>query len=366
MNGIRCLPTCARPASQIRPRRKVYATLLDEGIYLCSIRTMYRILADQGEFAERRRQRRHPVYQKPELLAEGPNEVWSWDITKLMGPVKWSYFYLYVILDIFSRRVVGWRVEHAESAIGFKALFKDAMAKHAVPPDQLTLHADRAGPMKAKATALMLADLGVVKSHSRPHTSNDNPFSEAHFKTLKYQPEFPKRFGSIDEARTFCRRFFARYNEDHHHAGIGLMTPDQIHFGQADVIHAARQTALDAAFLSTPERFVRQRPKPPQIPTAVWINPPKKTEPAQALTQKPAVSKSLTRSGSTIMFRLSMHVRYRKFHDSVEEPKLYVFGQLKRLTRSAISLQRRLTWLLDMPPAPIALNRSSTERVEMP
>jgi transposase InsO family protein len=210
---------------------EVYATLLDEGVYLCSIRTMYRILAAHGEVAERRRLRRHPVYQKPERLAEAPNQVWAWDITKLMGPVKWSYFYLYVILDIFSRRVVGWRIEHAESATQFKALFKDAMAKHAVPPDQLTLHADRGGPMKAKATALMLADLGVVKSHSRPHTSNDNPFSEAHFKTLKYQPEFPKRFQTIDEARTFCRRFFSWYNEDHHHAGIGLMTPDQIHFG---------------------------------------------------------------------------------------------------------------------------------------
>jgi putative transposase len=212
-----------------------------------------------------------------------------------MGPVKWSYFYLYVILDIDRRRVVGWRVEHAECAVQFKALFQDAMAKHAVPPDQLTLHADRGGPplvictqitagqrMKAKATALMLVDLGVIKSHSRPHTSNDNPFSEAHFKTLKYQPEFPKRFQTIDEARTFCRRFFAWYNEDHHHAGIGLMTPDQIHFGQANAIHAARQTALDAAFLNTPERCVRQRPKPPQILTAVWINPPMKTEPAQA------------------------------------------------------------------------------------
>ena len=261
---------------------EVYATLLDEGVYLCSIRTMYRILAAHGEVAARRRQRRHPVYQKPELLAEAPNEVWSWDITKLMGPVKWSYFYLYVILDIFSRRVVGWRLEHAESALHFKALFKDAMTKHAVPPDRLTLHADRGAPMKAKATALMLADLGVAKSHSRPHTSNDNPFSEAHFKTLKYQPEFPKRFQTIDEARTFCRRFFTWYNEDHHHAGIGLMTPDQIHFGQASAIHAARQAALDAAFLRSPERFVRQRPKPPQIPTAVCINPPEKTEPTQA------------------------------------------------------------------------------------
>ena len=257
---------------------EVFATLLDEGTYLCSIRTMYRILAAQGEVVERRHQRRHPVYQKPELLAEAPNQVWSWDITKLMGPVKWSYFYLYVILDIFSRRVVGWRIEHAESASQFKALFVDAMGKHAVPRNQLTLHADRGGPMKAKTTALMLADLGVLKSHSRPHTSNDNPFSEAHFKTLKYQPEFPRRFETINEARAFCRQFFTWYNEEHHHAGIGLMTPDQIHFGQAEEIYAARQNTLNTAFLNTPESFVRKPPQPPHIPTAVWINPPKQTE----------------------------------------------------------------------------------------
>jgi transposase InsO family protein len=257
---------------------EVFATLLDEGTYLCSIRTMYRLLAAQGEVAERRRQRTHPVYAKPELLATAPNQVWSWDITKLMGPVKWSYFYLYVILDIFSRRVVGWRIEHAESAAQFKELFIDAMEKHAVPRNQLTLHADRGGPMKAKTTALMLVDLGVLKSHSRPHTSNDNPFSEAHFKTLKYQPEFPRNFETIEQARAFCRRFFAWYNQDHHHAGIGLMTPDQIHFGQAETVYAARQSTLNTAFLSTPERFVHQPPKPPQIPTAVWINPPKPIE----------------------------------------------------------------------------------------
>ena len=211
-----------------------------------------------------------------------------------MGPVKWSYFYLYVILDIFSRRVVGWRIEHAESATQFKELFIDAMEKHAVPRDQLTLHADRGGPplvictqitagqrMKAKTTALMLVDLGVLKSHSRPHTSNDNPFSEAHLKTLKYQPEFPRNFETIEQARAFCRRFFAWYNQDHHHAGIGLMTPDQIHFGQAETVYAARQSTLNAAFLSTPERFVHKPPKPPQIPTAVWINPPKQIEPNQ-------------------------------------------------------------------------------------
>jgi transposase InsO family protein len=253
---------------------EVYATLLDEGVYLCSIRTLYRILDDHDEVRERRNQLRHPVYAKPELLAEAPNQVWSWDITKLAGPAKWTYFYLYVILDIFSRRVVGWCVADAESAALFKTLFDDTLEKHAVPPGQLTLHADRGGPMKAKATALMLADLGVTRSHSRPHTSNDNPFSEAHFKTLKYQPQFPKRFGCVEDAKDFCRRFFAWYNQDHHHAGLGLMTPDQVHYGQADDVHAARQRTLDRAFDVKPERFVKKPPVPPTKPTAVWINPP--------------------------------------------------------------------------------------------
>lgn len=257
---------------------EVYATLLDEGVYHCSIRTMYRLLAEHGEVRERRDQLRHPVYQKPELLAQAPNQVWSWDITKLMGPMKWSYYYLYVILDIFSRRVVGWCVADAESATLFKVLFDDAIAKQAIMPGQLTLHADRGGPMKAKATALLLADLGVTKSHSRPHTSNDNPFSEAHFKTLKYQPEFPKRFGCIEDARAFCRDFFIWYNQDHHHAGIGLMTPDQVHYGQADAVHAARQETLNRAFRINPERFVRKMPEPPAKPIEVWINPPQKPE----------------------------------------------------------------------------------------
>ena len=252
---------------------EIYATLLDEGTYGCSIRTMYRILAEHGAVRERRNQLRHPVYQKPELLAEAPNQVWSWDITKLMGPAKWSYFYLYVILDIFSRRVVGWCVADAESATLFKALFDDTLAKHAVPLGQLTLHADRGGPMKAKATALMLADLGVTKSHSRPHTANDNPFSEAHFKTLKYQPEFPQRFGCIEDAKAFCRHFSTWYNQDHHHAGIGLMTPDQVHYGQANAVHAARQQILARAYQTNPERFVRKMPEPPAVPTATWINP---------------------------------------------------------------------------------------------
>jgi putative transposase len=253
---------------------EIYACLLDQGVYRCSIRTMYRILAENDEIKERRRQLRHPVYQKPELLAEGPNQVWSWDISKLMGPEKWTYFYLYVIIDIFSRRVVGWCVADAESAALFKPLFQDAIAKHGVSPGQLTLHADRGPSMKAKATALLLADLGVTKSHSRPYTSNDNPFSESHFKTMKYQPQFPKRFGCIQDAKAFCRHFFDWYNRDHHHLGIGLMTPNQVHYGQADEIHAARQVILDHAFQANPDRFVNKKPEPPQKPTAVWINPP--------------------------------------------------------------------------------------------
>jgi putative transposase len=261
---------------------EVYATLLDEGLYRCSIRTMYRILHENDEVRERRQQLRHPVYVKPELLAEGPNQVWSWDISKLMGPAKWTYFYLYVILDIFSRRVVGWCVADTESAALFKPLFEDAVTKHDVPPGQLTLHADRGPSIKAKATALLLADLGVTKSHSRPYTSDDNPFSESCFKTLKYQPQFPKRFGSIQDAKTFCRAFFDWYNQHHRHLGIGLMTPDQVHYGQANEVHAARQTTLDNAFRANPNRFVNKAPQPPTKPTAVWINPPSQKLQAQA------------------------------------------------------------------------------------
>ena len=253
---------------------EIYACLLDEGIYHCSIRTMYRILAESQEVLERRKQLRHPVYKKPELLAQAPNEVWSWDITKLMGPAKWSYFYLYVIIDIFS----------GASSAGVSPTGKappcSPRCSRTPPPNILrrrassTLHADRGGPMRAKATALLLADLGVTKSHSRPHTSNDNPFSESHFKTMKYQPQFPQRFGCIQDAKTFCRGFFNWYNQDHHHAGIGLMTPDQVHYGQADQVHAARQITLDGAFSRNPERFVRKEPKPPAKPIATWINPP--------------------------------------------------------------------------------------------
>ena len=274
---------------------EVYASLLDEGVYHCSIRTMYRVLEDNDELRERRNQLRHPVYRKPELLAERPNQVWSWDITKLMGPTKWSYFYLYVILDIFSRRVVAWYVADAESAALFRPLLDDAIAKHHVPPGQLTLHADRGGPMKAKATALLLADLGVTRSHNRPHTSNDNPFSESHFKTLKYQPRFPKRFGCIEDAKSFCRSFFDWYNKDHHHAGIGLITPDQVHYGQTDAVHAARQDTLDRAFRENPQRFVNKPPSPPNKPTAAWINPP---VPRRATTED-TESREVLRHGLT-------------------------------------------------------------------
>ena len=274
---------------------EVYASLLDEGVYHCSIRTMYRVLEDNDELRERRNQLRHPVYRKPELLAERPNQVWSWDITKLMGPTKWSYFYLYVILDIFSRRVVAWYVADAESAALFRPLLDDAIAKHHVPPGQLTLHADRGGPMKAKATALLLADLGVTRSHNRPHTSNDNPFSESHFKTLKYQPRFPKRFGCIEDAKSFCRSFFDWLNKDHHHAGIGLITPDQVHYGQTDAVHAARQDTLDRAFRENPQRFVNKPPSPPNKPTAAWINPP---VPRRATTED-TESREVLRHGLT-------------------------------------------------------------------
>jgi transposase InsO family protein len=178
--------------------------------------------------------------------------------------------------------VVGWYIADVETAALFKPLLQDAVAKHQVVPGQLTLHADRGGPMKAKATAFLLADLGVTRSHNRPHTANDNPFSESHFKTLKYQPRFPRRFGCIEDARAFCRQFFDWYNQDHHHAGIGLMTPDQVHYGQVEAVHAARQQTLDRACRDTPERFVNQPPKPPAKPTAAWINPPIRTADRQA------------------------------------------------------------------------------------
>jgi putative transposase len=260
---------------------QVWATLLDEGHYLASERTMYRILAaEHGRVRERRAQLAHPPYQVPELLAERPNEVYSWDITKLKGPAKWTYYYLYVILDVFSRYAVGWTVQHRESAQVAKALISQVCQQQRIRRDQLIVHADRGSSMTSKPVAFLLADLGVTRSHSRPYTSTDNPYSEAHFKTLKYRPGFPARFDSIEHARGFCREFFAFYNHQHRHSGIGLMTPATVHYGRATEVHADRQRVLDAAYTRTPARFVRRAPTPPAVPTAAWINKPATTEEA--------------------------------------------------------------------------------------
>ena len=260
---------------------QVHATLLDEGTYLCSPRTMYRLLDAAQEIKERRDQVRRPHYAAPELLATRPNEVWSWDITKLLGPAKWTYFYLYVILDIFSRYVVGWMLAPHESAALAERLIAETCAKHGIQPGQLTLHADRGGAMCSKPVALLLADLGVTKTHSRPHVSNDNPFSEAQFKTLKYCPQFPERFGSIEDGRAFGRNFFRWYNHEHRHSGLGFFTPAVVHFGQAAAVRAHRQHVLAAAYAAHPERFVKGAPKPADLPQAVWINPPQKKKTAQ-------------------------------------------------------------------------------------
>lgn len=259
---------------------QVWATLLDEGRYLASERTMYRLLDAHGEVRERRDQRTHPGYAKPELLAECPNELWSWDISKLKGPAKWTYFYLYVILDVFSRYVVGWTVQHREDAQLAKALIRQACEQQQITREQLTVHADRGSSMTSKPVAFLLGDLGVTRSHNRPYTSTDNPYSEAHFKTLKYRPEFPKRFENIQQARAFCRTFFDWYNHSHRHSGIGLMTPAAVHHGHAKALHAERQRVLAAAYAATPERFVRRPPRPPALPTAAWINKPTTQEAA--------------------------------------------------------------------------------------
>jgi len=256
----------------------VWATLLDEGTYLASERTMYRLLAAQGEVRERRDQLTHPPYTRPELLARAPNRVWSWDITKLLGPATWTYFYLFVILDIYSRYVVGWTVQHQETAPLAEQLIADTLTKQQIPRHQLTIHADRGSAMRSKPVAFLLADLGVTKTHSRPYTSTDNPYSEAHFKTLKYRPGFPARFDSILHARAFCRQFFPWYNDHHRHSGIGLMTPSTVHHGLAQQTHAARADVLTAAYAATPERFVRRAPQPPPLPTGAWINKPPDTE----------------------------------------------------------------------------------------
>ena len=258
---------------------QVWATLLDEGTYLASQRTMYRLLAASGEVRERRDQLTHPPYAAPELLAERPNQVYSWDITKLKGPAKWTYYYLYVILDVFSRYAVGWTVQHRESSEVAKELIAQACDQQQITRGQLTVHADRGSSMTSKPVAMLLTDLGVLKTHNRPpYTSTDNPYSEAQFKTLKYRPGFPARFDSIEHARAFCREFFPWYNEQHRHSGIGLMTPATVHHGQAEQTHAARRAVLDAAYAAAPERFVRRAPTPPPVPVAAWINKPDNEE----------------------------------------------------------------------------------------
>ena len=227
---------------------------------------------------ERRDELTHPAYAKPELLAERPNEVWSWDVSKLKGPAKWTWFYLYVILDVFSRYIVAWTVQYRENAQLAKALIEQATEQQQIAPNVLTLHADRGAPQRAKPVAFLLADLGITKTHSRPYTSSDNPYSESNFKTLKYRPEFPARFDDIEAAREHCRVFVDWYNHQHRHSGIGLMTPAAVHYGQAQQLHAARGHVLDAAFAAHPERFVRKPPVPPELPTAAWINKPNTKE----------------------------------------------------------------------------------------
>ena len=272
-----------------------WARLLDEGTYLASVRTFYRVLAAEGQVCERRAQLVHPAHVKPELIATAPNQVWSWDITRLRSGLKWQHFYLYVLLDIFSRYVVGWLVASAENAGLASALIAETCDKHGIARDTLTLHSDRGTPMRAKTTAELLVDLGVAASFSRPRISNDNPFSEAQFKTLKYRPEFPERFAGIEQARTHLRTFFAWYNDEHRHSGIGFMTPAAVHFGRARAIDDQRRRVLQAAYAEHPERFKGRLPMPPAVPTVVGINlpQPQPTETTHDLITTPALHTNL-------------------------------------------------------------------------
>ena len=253
---------------------QVYAALLDAQQYYCSVSTMYRILAEHDQVRERRNQLQHPTYAKPELLATGPRDLWSWDITKLRGPRKWTCYYLYVILDVYSRYAVGWMIAEQESAELAEQLIGETCTKEGIASGQLTIHADRGSPMIAKSLALLLIDLGVSKSHARPYVPDDNPFSEAHFKTLKYRPDYPERFGSLADARSWAQAFFAWYNNGHYHSSLGWLTPADVHHGRAETVRQARQQVLQQAYQAHPERFVKGVPTAPELPAAVWINPP--------------------------------------------------------------------------------------------
>jgi putative transposase len=266
-----------------RAPAQVCATLLEEGTYLCSVRTMYRLLGEAAEVRERRAQRRQPRYAAPQLLATHPNQLWSWDITKLLGPAKWVYYYLYVLLDVFSRFVVGWLVAERESAELARRLLAESAARQGIEPGQLTVHSDRGSAMKSDPVAYLLATLGITKTHSRPHVANDNPFSEAHFKTVKYHPLFPSHFGSLEDALAFCRHFFPWYNHEHRHSALAWLTPAAVHAGEGAEILRRRHQVLAAAYHEHPERFVRGAPRLQTLPPAVWINPPEKTTRQEAL-----------------------------------------------------------------------------------
>jgi len=257
--------------------RQVYAALLDEGRYLASVSTMYRVLRDHNEVRERRAVRRHPVYQKPELLATGPNQVWSWDITVMRGPRKWEHFALYTVLDIFSRYVVGWMIAETQTSELARQLVAESARKQGIVPGQLTLHSDNGTPMKGRPLVALLDDLGIDRSHSRPHTSDDNPFSEAQFKTMKYRPDYPNRFADIETARCWARAFFGWYNHEHYHSGLTLLTPASVHDGAAEAVREQRQATMAGAYAAHPRRFAAGLPQVKGAPDAVWINPPAET-----------------------------------------------------------------------------------------
>ena len=292
---------------------QVYSTLLDEGVFHCSISTMYRLLRKRGEINERRKQRSHVPAQRPELLATGPNQVWSWDITKLKGPRKWRYLHLFVVIDVFSRFVVGWCIAQKSNAGIAEALLQDAVVRENIKPGELTIHADNGGEMTSITVAELLTDLGVVKSHSRPHTSNDNPFSESHFKTIKYRPEIPARFESVEQARLIFCKLFHWYNQVHRHSGLALLTPATVHAGKAQEVTRARAGVLSAAYSAHPERFVNKPPVPAQPPTEVWINPPS-TSPEASRDASELVEPCTTLIGQQELpgILISVHERSRR------------------------------------------------------